>query len=96
MGRFRPASQHGQLGPEANTAHGRPNMNSTVFYLFKKNSNGFELSRLKYGLPLHQKFQVKYEFVENKIMNNFYYWNFSKFRIEFESQIKEALVFEIQ
>jgi hypothetical protein len=36
MGCFRPAAQHGQLGPEANTAHGRPNMNSTDFRLLKK------------------------------------------------------------
>jgi hypothetical protein len=44
---------------------------------------------------LLEKFQIKYGFVGNEIRNNFPYWNFSKFRIEFELKIKEALGFEL-
>jgi hypothetical protein len=43
-----------------------------------------------------EKTQIKYGFAGNKIRKNFPYWNSSKFRIEFELQIKEALGFENQ
>jgi hypothetical protein len=42
------------------------------------------LIQLKDGLPEIEKFQIKYIFVSNLIRNNFPYWNFSKFGIEFE------------
>jgi hypothetical protein len=38
----------------------------------------------KDGLPLLETFQIKYGLVGNYIRNNFPYWNFSKFGIEFE------------
>jgi hypothetical protein len=44
---------------------------------------------------LLEKIQIKYGFVGNEIRNNFPYWNFSKYRIEFELKIKEALGFEL-
>jgi hypothetical protein len=53
-------------------------------------SNGFELIRLKDELPLLENFQIKYRIVENQIRNDFTYWNFSIFEIEFELKIKEA------
>jgi hypothetical protein len=43
-----------------------------------------------------KKFQLKYRFVHNEIRDNFNYWNFSNFRIEFELKIKDTLGFEIQ
>jgi hypothetical protein len=50
---------------------------------------------LKTCLPVPEKFQIKYEFVENGIRNNFPFWNLSKFRIEIELKIKDALRFKI-
>jgi hypothetical protein len=47
-------------------------------------------------LPMLEKIQVKYVIVENEIRNNFPYWNFSKFRIEFELNVKRLVGFEIQ
>jgi hypothetical protein len=48
------------------------------------------------ALTMLKKFQLKYGFVEDEVSNNFPYWNFSKFRIELELKIMEALRFEIQ
>jgi hypothetical protein len=42
------------------------------------------LIRAKDALPEFNNFQTKYGFVENEIRNNFPFWNFSKFGIEFE------------
>jgi hypothetical protein len=41
-----------------------------------------------------EKIQIKYGFEAFEIRNNFPYWDFSCFRIEFELKIKEALGFE--
>jgi hypothetical protein len=49
-----------------------------------------------YGIPVLENFQIKYVFARNSIRNNFPYWNFSTFEIEFELKIKEALRFDIQ
>jgi hypothetical protein len=61
-----------------------PRITITFSYLFKKNSNEFELIRSNDRLPVLENFQIKYGIVENEIRNNFPYWNVSKFRIEFE------------
>ncbi len=50
----------------------------------------------KDGVPEFKKIQIKYGCEGIKIRNNFPYWNFSKFGIEFELKFKEALRFEIQ
>jgi hypothetical protein len=41
------------------------------------------------GLPLLQKFQEKYGFVDNKGRNNFPCRNFSRFKMEFELKFRE-------
>jgi hypothetical protein len=71
----------GQVGPKRN---------SIRFDLFKKISNGFELIRFKYGLNVLERFQIKYGIVGDEIRNNFPYWNFSEFGLEFESKIVEC------
>jgi hypothetical protein len=43
-----------------------------------------------------KKFQIKYGFKGFELRNNFPYWNFSKFEIEFEFKNQVALGFEIQ
>jgi hypothetical protein len=48
---------------------------------FSTNSN---LQWFKTYLPVLQKFQINYGFVETEIRNNFPYWEFSKFGIQFE------------
>jgi hypothetical protein len=48
------------------------------------------------NLSLLEKFQIKYGFGGNEIRNNFSYYNFSKFGIEFELKNKDVLGFEIQ
>jgi hypothetical protein len=55
-----------------------------IWDLFKIISIEIDLIQLKDGLPEIKKFQIKYIFVSNLIRNNFPYWNFSKFGIEFE------------
>jgi hypothetical protein len=69
--------------------------NSGVFHLFKNFLNDFELIRFKDGLPVLKIFQIKYGCELFEIRNNFSYMNFSKFRIEFELKIEEALGFEL-
>jgi hypothetical protein len=59
-------------------------------------SKRLELNQLKDELPLLQKLQIKYVFEAFEVRNNFPYWNFPKFRLEFELKFKEALGFEIQ
>jgi hypothetical protein len=60
---------------------------------FQTHSN---LQWIKIHLPLIQKFHVKCVFVGNYIMNNFPYWNFSKFKTKFELEIWEALWHEFE
>jgi hypothetical protein len=43
-----------------------------------------------------QKFQIKYRTEGFEERNNFFYWTFSKFRIEFELKIKDPLGFEFE
>jgi hypothetical protein len=59
-------------------------------------SNGLELILSKDGLLVLENFQIKHGCAGNQIRNNFPYWNFSKFRIEFELKMKEALGFKIK
>jgi hypothetical protein len=47
-------------------------------------SKSLELIRSKESHPKFEKFQIKYGFEYFEIRNNFPYWNFSKFGIEFE------------
>jgi hypothetical protein len=61
------------------------------FQKFKPSSNCLKLERLKWCLPHLEKFQIKYGHEGFEVRNNFPYWNVSKFRIEFELKIKEAL-----
>jgi hypothetical protein len=51
---------------------------------------------IKNGLPDFKNFQIKYAFEDFEIRNDFTYWSFSKFRLEFELEFKEALGFKIQ
>jgi hypothetical protein len=67
---------------------GRPDERYPLIFI-QKNPNRFALIRSKYDSPILEKFQIKYKFVGNKIMNNFPYSNFLKFRIEFELKIRE-------
>jgi hypothetical protein len=66
------------------------------FLIYSKIFKRLELIRSKEILPMLQKFQIQYGFEYFEIRNNYPYCNFSKFRIEFELKIKEALEFEIQ
>jgi hypothetical protein len=51
---------------------------------------------MKNALPKLENFQIKYVFEAFEMRNNFTYSNFSKFRLEFELEFKEALGFKIQ
>jgi hypothetical protein len=51
---------------------------------------------MKDALPMFRKIQLKHGFEENGIRNNFPYWYFPKFRIEYELKIKESLGIEIR
>jgi hypothetical protein len=73
-----------------------PGMNNGVLYLIHIFQANLNLQWFKTQLSVLKKFQTKYGFVENKIRNNFPYWNFSKFASEFKLKFKEALGFEIQ
>jgi hypothetical protein len=66
------------------------------FVIIRNNSNGFKLIWSKGGLPMLQKFQIKYRTEGFEERNNFSYWTFSKFRIEFELKIKDPLGFEFE
>jgi hypothetical protein len=59
-------------------------------YFFQKLFNIFELIRSKGDVPVIQNFQIKYGFEYFEIWNNFPYWNFSKFGLEFELKIMEG------
>jgi hypothetical protein len=37
-----------------------------------------------------EQFQINYRFEDFEIMNNFSYWNFSKFGIEFDVKYREG------
>jgi hypothetical protein len=69
---------------------GGPKRNSAHFDLLKNFSIGLELIRFKDDLPVLETFQIKYGIVENEIRNNFSYWNFSKFGLEFELKIRKG------
>jgi hypothetical protein len=71
-------------------------MNSRLFDLFSIISNGIDLIRSTEVLPHFKKNQIKYGFEAFEIRNNFPYWDFSSFGIEFELKNKEALGFEFQ
>jgi hypothetical protein len=62
-------------------------------YLIQIDSN---LQWFKTYLPLLEKFQLKYVFVENEIRNNVPHWSFSKFGMKFElnseNQIESNLI----
>jgi hypothetical protein len=45
---------------------------------------------IKRGHPFLENFQIKYGIEDLEIENNFPYWSFSKFGIEFELKIKET------
>jgi hypothetical protein len=53
--------------------------NNEFFDLFKIISNKSDLIELKDGLPVIQKFQIKYGFDEFEIGNNFPYRDFLRF-----------------
>jgi hypothetical protein len=58
---------------------------------FKTNfQNEHDLIRSKTGFILIKKIQIKYGCDGIKIRNNFPYWNFSKFGIEFELKFREG------
>jgi hypothetical protein len=59
-------------------------------------SKRLELNQLKDELPVLQKLQIKYDFEDFEVRNNFPDWNFPKFELEFELKFEEALGFEIQ
>jgi hypothetical protein len=67
----------------------RPHKNSNVFDLFKGIPEISVMIRLKDGLSELKNFQIKYGCDRIKIRNNFPYWNFSKFGIEFELKFRE-------
>jgi hypothetical protein len=50
----------------------QPKRKRCNFFLFENISNGFELIRLNDGLPLLEKFQIKYGFEGFEIRNNFH------------------------
>jgi hypothetical protein len=57
---------------------------------FQKLFNIFELIQSKGDVAMIQNFQIKYCFKYFEIRNNFPYWNFSKFRLEFELKTREG------
>jgi hypothetical protein len=64
---------------------------------FQKNNNPFSkkiknawIDLIKRGHPFLENFQIKYGIEDLEIENNFPYWSFSKFGIEFELKIKET------
>jgi hypothetical protein len=83
-----PAGRSGG-GAWAAAAVGSAHKNSNVFDLFKGIPEGSDLIRLKDGLSELKNFQIKYGYEGIKIRNNFPYWNFSKFGIEFELKFRE-------
>jgi hypothetical protein len=46
---------------------------------------------VKDSLLVLKIFQTKYGIVDNYVRNNFLYYNFSKFRMEFELKIREPI-----
>jgi hypothetical protein len=64
--------------------------NSGIFDLVKRISKGSDLIRLKDGLSELKIFKIKYGCEGIKIRNNFPYWKFSKFGIEFELKFREG------
>jgi hypothetical protein len=64
--------------------------NSALFYLFKKNSNQFELIHLNSGLPKFKKIQINYGSEGFEVRNNFPYRNFLRFKNNFGLKFKEV------
>jgi hypothetical protein len=83
-----PAGRSGG-GAWAAAAVGSAHKNSNAFDLFKGIPEISVMIRLKDGLSELKNFQIKYGCDEIKIRNNFPYWNFSKFGIEFELKFRE-------
>jgi hypothetical protein len=69
---------------------GSAHKNSNLFDLFKEISERSDLIRLKDRLSKLKNFQIKYGCEDIKIRNNFPYWNFLKFSIEFELKFREG------
>jgi hypothetical protein len=59
-------------------------MNSDIFLIIQKNSNGFELIRLNNGLPVLEQSQIKYGIEGFEERNNFLHRNFFRFEVNFE------------
>jgi hypothetical protein len=55
-----------------------------TFSKYSKKSNGFKLIRLKDGLPLLEKSQIKYGIEGFEERNNFLHRNFFRFELDFE------------
>jgi hypothetical protein len=74
---------YGHVGHCVPNRVGQSEMNSDIFKIFKK-SNGFKLIRLKDGLPLLEKSQIKYGIEGFEERNNFLHRNFFRFELDFE------------
>jgi hypothetical protein len=59
-------------------------MNSDIFLIIQKISNGFELIRLNNGLPVLEQSQIKYGIEGFEERNNFLHRNFFRFEVNFE------------
>jgi hypothetical protein len=57
------------------------------FYFFSKEAN---LNCFNSCLLELENFQIKYGFEGFEVRNNFPYWNFSRFKTNFELKFKEA------
>jgi hypothetical protein len=86
-------SRRGRGGPERHSARGL-----TWFEIeirIQTRSNDFKFSSdfysFKRWLPLLQNFKIKYGWKELEIRSNFPYYNFSRFKMEFELKIRELL-----
>jgi hypothetical protein len=69
---------------------GSAHKNSNLFDLFKGIPKRSDLIRLNDGLSELKFFQIKYGCEGMKIRNNFPYWIFLKFGIEFELKFREG------
>jgi hypothetical protein len=74
---------YGHVGHCVPNRVGQSEMNSDISKYSKK-SNGFKLIRLKDGLPLLEKSQIKYGIEGFEERNNFLHRNFFRFKLDFE------------
>jgi hypothetical protein len=65
-------------------------VHSAIYYLTQVQTS-LILNWPKRCLPELEKIQIKYGFAGNRIGNNFFDWNFSRFRIELELKFREPL-----